>query len=117
MIDHFYLRVGQESYYRPRKKKYMAYRHVKRRSYDFGYAWSDMISNSRKRELVEIRFMVMKYLHDAGFSYTKIGRILQRDHATVIYGVRRCQELAEIDRRYAKEWRRFAKSYLAQSQA
>lgn len=59
-----------------------------------GYTKVQICSPSRKAPLVRARQSVMAYLKDdLGYSYPVIGRYLNRDHTTVLHGVRKHREL------------------------
>ena len=46
-------------------------------------------TNNRKREIVYKRFYLFAYLRQTyGYSLQRIGRLFDRDHATVIHGLR-----------------------------
>lgn len=47
---------------------------------------------SRKRYICNARWDAMRLLRDRGMSLPTIGRILNRDHATIIHGLRRPYE-------------------------
>lgn len=48
----------------------------------------EVLGQSRTRPAVLARWSVMRRLRNDGFSTTQIGRWLDRDHSTVIYGLR-----------------------------
>ena len=50
-----------------------------------GMTMADLRAPSRKRELVEVRRIVAAYLRRRGCSLPEIGRVLNRDHSTVLY--------------------------------
>ena len=53
-----------------------------------GVTMDDMRGKSRQRPVVEARQALMWLLHHrAGLTYGAIGRLLSRDHTTVIHGV------------------------------
>lgn len=54
----------------------------------FGFTLAELRSPSRKRPLVSARRAVASAAHEAGFSYMAIGRVLNRDHSTIIYALR-----------------------------
>ena len=49
----------------------------------FGIKKEDLISKSRKRELVYARIRIAVIMHDNGLSFSEIGRLIGRDHSTV----------------------------------
>ena len=52
-----------------------------------------IVSKSRKREFVTIRFVVMEYLHLNNMSLKQIGKVFNRDHSTVIVALNRAEWL------------------------
>lgn len=48
----------------------------------------DILGSSRKPHIAHPRQEVMRRLRELGYSYPRIGRILARDHTTVLHGVR-----------------------------
>jgi len=61
----------------------------------------EMNTKSRKREKVYARFVVCRYLRNNGWSLTKIGEVVNRDHATVIWALKQFELLKnEIDFKY-----------------
>jgi chromosomal replication initiation ATPase DnaA len=70
-------------------------------SYITGIKTDDIKDGTRKREIVEARFF---YCYRAR-RYTKhtfesIGRLINRDHASVLHGIRMVDECKEIKDRY-----------------
>lgn len=59
--------------------------------------WEMIIAHKRACHLIAPRQEVFYALHQAGFSYYKIGAICDRDHATIMYGVRKHKE-RELER-------------------
>jgi chromosomal replication initiation ATPase DnaA len=55
----------------------------------------DLVSPKRSKPIVEARFALYAALRMRGWSYTRIGRFLGRDHATVMYGVQRAEYIME----------------------
>lgn len=49
----------------------------------------DIVGPSRTPELCEARFCIMRELRTKGWSTPRIGRLLNRDHSTVLHGLRR----------------------------
>lgn len=59
----------------------------------FGVTAGELISASRRREVTEARQAAMLVLHDhMGYSYSDVGRMLDRDHTTVMAGVARARQ-------------------------
>jgi len=50
-----------------------------------GMTMADLRAPSRKREIVEVRRIVAIYLRQRGCSLPEIGRVLSRDHSTVLH--------------------------------
>lgn len=53
-----------------------------------------VMGQSRSRPEVQARWEVMRRLRDDGFSLPQIGAWMDRDHSTVLYGIRRAGERA-----------------------
>lgn len=58
-------------------------------------SYDDAISRSRAHSIVLKRFACYKYLRRMGYQTTHIGRLFCHDHASVIYGVNKFNELLE----------------------
>lgn len=54
-----------------------------------GLTAADLIGPSKVRSVCIVRWRAMKALRDKGRSLSSIGRILNRDHTTVLHGLRR----------------------------
>lgn len=52
-------------------------------------ARDDLLSDNRAFWCSIPRQALMFALHEAGYSYPRIGRLLGRDHSTIIFGVKR----------------------------
>ncbi|MCA1782021.1 MAG: WhiB family transcriptional regulator [Intrasporangiaceae bacterium] len=59
---------------------------------DAGVTLATLLGRGRSRHVTDARQRAMSLLRDLGMSYPAIGRVLDRDHATVHAGVRRYQE-------------------------
>ena len=56
----------------------------------FGVSIDKLLSNSRARRLVWIRYILYNYLKTVGsMTLTEIGNVFNRDHATVIHGIKK----------------------------
>jgi chromosomal replication initiation ATPase DnaA len=53
-----------------------------------GMTMADLRAPSRKREMMEVRRIVAAYLRRRGCSLPEIGRVLNRDHSTVLHLLR-----------------------------
>ncbi len=56
-----------------------------------GVSVAGLLSRCRNREFVIARQDLMTVLWGSGLAFAEIGRLLGRDHSTVIYGVRRAR--------------------------
>lgn len=54
-----------------------------------GLSASDLVGPSRVRAVCVARWKAMKVLRDKGRSLSSIGRVLNRNHATIAHGLRR----------------------------
>lgn len=61
----------------------------------FGMAVSDLTGRSRMREYTEARYAVIVAGHHLGFSWSEIGRALNRDHTTIMDGYKRGSALCK----------------------
>lgn len=62
----------------------------------------DILSRCKFDFILPARFALCKVLRDRGMSYAQIGRIMDRDHTTVIHAVQRAEYMMERDPNYAK---------------
>lgn len=53
-----------------------------------GYTLEQILSHDRDKELVVVRHGIARALRDRGLSFAQIGRIMNRDHSSIIYAVR-----------------------------
>lgn len=76
---------------------------VKRASELFDVHPRDIAGGARYKFIMPARFAVWKALKDRGWSYVRIGRMFDRDHSTILHGVRKANYLAERDFTYAQQ--------------
>lgn len=63
-----------------------------------------LLSPSRKRELVDARIIIAKYMRDAGYTFGVIGLRLNRQYTSVIHYVREFNALVAIrDKRFLRK--------------
>lgn len=60
---------------------------------EFGVRIDEIMSSLRKPRVVQARWAVMGLLRQRGYSHSEIGRLLDRDHTTVMHGVDRSANL------------------------
>lgn len=48
----------------------------------------DLMEKCRRREYTDARLTFMRIMYDDGFGYTDIGRMLNKNHATIIHGLK-----------------------------
>ena len=63
----------------------------------------DLRSKTRKREVVDARYMYYRRCREyfkQKCSYREIGEEVNRDHASVIWGIRATEEIIEVKRKY-----------------
>lgn len=63
----------------------------------------DILGPYRYNFLMPARFALCKALRERGLSYPHIGRVMNRDHSTVIYAASRAEYLMERDSSYANK--------------
>lgn len=61
------------------------------------------LTDSRERENILVRSFVAYKLHEEGYSYSEIGKILKRDHSTVTNLVHRVRDMLSIPYAYKIE--------------
>lgn len=62
-----------------------------------GISVDDILSTNRLKEVAKARQLVMFMAREAGYSLSFIGRVLKRDHTSVMHGIRK-----EAERRAAR---------------
>lgn len=53
----------------------------------YGYTVADILGPKRRRHLVSVRNLCVFMLRDKGYSTTEIGRIMNRDHSTIVHAL------------------------------
>jgi hypothetical protein len=61
----------------------------------------DLNSRVRFAFIMPARFAMYKALRERAWSYPRIGRLFEKDHSTIIHGVKRAEYLMERDASYA----------------
>jgi len=56
---------------------------------EHGYTIHDILGPSRLMHLVSVRRKCMVMLREKGYSTTEIGRIMNRDHTTVVHSLKK----------------------------
>ena len=71
-------------------------------------SYGELIGDTRQAFIAHRRFLLMLFFRDHdGYSYPRIGGIIgNRDHSTVIHGVKRARQLIETDGDMAALYRR-----------
>lgn len=57
----------------------------------------DVSKRTRKREVVEARYMFYELCRNKRMSLAQIGRFVNKDHATILHGIKRFGILCEVD--------------------
>lgn len=60
---------------------------------EHGYTASDLIGPSKLSDVCVVRWRAMKALRDKGRTLSSIGRTFNRDHSSVINGLRRLEAM------------------------
>lgn len=58
----------------------------------YGYTFEDIAKKKKQYELVVARHHCYSALNDLGLSLSAIGRLLDRDHTTVLHGIKQHRE-------------------------
>jgi hypothetical protein len=75
---------------------------------EFGFSFDEMICKTRKREMVDLRFMFFWFGRKAlGLPFGVIGTVFNRDHASVIFGVGEVEKLKENDKLFQQKFNKF----------
>jgi len=69
----------------------------------FDMSVAELDSPARFSYIMPARFAVYKALHLRGWTYSRIGRLLGKDHSTIMYGVSRADYMIERDEEYAAQ--------------
>ena len=59
--------------------------------------------NSRTTENVFIRSIVAHQLHEEGYTYSEIGRVIKKSHATVMFYVNKVNDMLSLPQMYTTE--------------
>ncbi len=70
-------------------------------------ATSWMLTDSRERENTIIRQFVAYRLHEDGYSFSEIGKMLKRDHSTIAHLCYRMRDMLSVPSAYKWEARQF----------
>lgn len=54
-----------------------------------GLTWEQIVRNARHRDVVQARQMAMYIAYREGFSTPQIGAVLNRDHTTILHGIKK----------------------------
>jgi|TARA_R110001599_G_scaffold326243_1_gene538761 chromosomal replication initiation ATPase DnaA len=86
------------------------YNHAKRLAHcvrgaeRLGVSWSDIISLSRKADIVDARRLCCSYLYDHAWTLKKIAKELgYENHTSVLYQKNKTQEFLKIDKTF--QWK------------
>jgi chromosomal replication initiation ATPase DnaA len=72
----------------------------------YGIAWGNVIASDRRPFMVRVRWEVCEALRNAGMSLPLIGRIIKRNHTTVLHGLRALEIRREYDQRRVERTRK-----------
>lgn len=76
---------------------------------DYGLTLDDLIGACRIRHIAKARFVCYRLLRNLGLSTPHIGRILDKDHSTVVHGLQRFDAELERDEFLARVYRHHEK--------
>ena len=60
---------------------------------DLGLSLDEILGPTRRQPITRARQLIMYRAHQAGHSLSHIGRCLNRDHTSVLWGIRRIEDL------------------------
>tara|TARA_R110001606_G_scaffold70773_2_gene161837 strand:+ start:446 stop:826 length:381 start_codon:yes stop_codon:yes gene_type:complete len=68
---------------------------------------SDITKKGRKRDVVDARRLAYTVFRDIyNYTYQRIARIFNNDHATIIHGYKSAQDLLEVDKEFRNNYNR-----------
>lgn len=71
----------------------------------FGVTQTQILSNSRKREIVEARQLLMYYYNRIeGLSLSNTGIKFNKDHATVLHACKKVDDLIQVDKEFKNKY-------------
>jgi chromosomal replication initiation ATPase DnaA len=62
-----------------------------------GVSLDKLNSRDRAYDAIHARWVMMAMLRDNKYNLSAIGRLVERDHSTVIHGLRKAQQLRKLD--------------------
>lgn len=62
----------------------------------FGYTFAEITARDRIKDRIDIRSLIYMKLLDSGRGYSQIGRMFGKNHATIMYAIKRLKELIDI---------------------
>ena len=78
----------------------------------FGHNLKHYLGTGRKREIVEVRYMVFLLLREeTDCSYNEIGGLFGKSHCTVMYGEKIASDLVHTSRHFREDYRTFKNFY------
>lgn len=66
----------------------------------------DILGRKRYRNISESRQLYWKLLSERGYSPTTIGKLCDRNHATILFGISHINDIIETDSNIAKLWQK-----------
>ncbi len=63
----------------------------------YGYTAEDILGKSKLKKLVEVRRKCVVWMRGKGYSTTEIGRIMNRDHTTIVHALQKVAAAAEME--------------------
>lgn len=78
----------------------------------FNVSVEEFLSSNRRRDLSDLRKVLSYYLYEeyAHLGFEHIGKILNRDHATIMFCRKQCKLLAESDKLFRDKYIAFTKA-------
>lgn len=75
----------------------------------FGVHPRDITGPYRFQFILKPRFALSKALRERGWSYSEIGRLMKRDHSTIMHHIRKAEYFMERDPDYAAKIKTLAR--------
>lgn len=72
---------------------------------EYGVSLKDMLNKDTTILVSRFRHILIKMLYDQCRNYSKVGKMLNRHHATIMHSIKTSGNLMEYDREYIKAFR------------
>jgi excinuclease UvrABC ATPase subunit len=71
---------------------------------------------SRSREITDLRFIYFTILKEQGYSSVYIGKLFNKEHSTVLHGLRAASDMLQYSRAFANTYNKFYNKIMSKQQ-